>query len=147
MGRHCAVSEASERTRHQVRLGLPAEAEWEYACKAGGAQEAGLGAIAWYRANSGDQTQPVATNEPNAWGLYDMHGNVAEWVQDWYSPDYYENSPAANPKGPEAGPETGSAHTASFAAVAGTIPPRTAGQRFAVSIFPSAASIISAFAS
>jgi len=93
-------------TRHVWRL--PTEAEWEYACRAGGQSEVGLEAIAWYKANSGDQTQPVATKEPNAWGLYDMHGNVAEWVQDWYSPDYYENSPAADPKGPEAAPETGS---------------------------------------
>ena len=87
---------------------LPTEAEWEYACRAGGEREPGLGAIAWYKANSGDRTQPVATKEPNAWGLHDMQGNVAEWVQDWYSPDYYEDSPAADPKGPEAGPETGS---------------------------------------
>ena len=93
-------------TRHAWRL--PTEAEWEYACKAGGTQEAGIGAIAWYKANSGDQTQPVATKEANAWGLHDMQGNVAEWVQDWYSPDYYENSPAVDPKGPEAAPETGS---------------------------------------
>jgi len=93
-------------TRHAWRL--PTEAEWEYACKAGGTQEARIGANAWYKANSDDQTQPVATKEPNAWGLYDMHGNVAEWVQDWYSPDYYENSPAVDPKGPEAAPETGS---------------------------------------
>jgi formylglycine-generating enzyme required for sulfatase activity len=93
-------------TRHAWRL--PTEAEWEYACKAGGTQEAGIEAIAWYKANSDDQTQPVATKEPNAWGLYDMHGNVAEWVHDWYSPDYYENSSAVDPKGPEAAPETGS---------------------------------------
>ena len=92
-------------TRHAWRL--PTEAEWEYACKAGGEPETGLGATAWYKANSGDQTQPVATKTPNGWGLYDMQGNVAEWVQDWYSPDFYENSPAADPKGPE-GPETGS---------------------------------------
>jgi formylglycine-generating enzyme required for sulfatase activity len=93
-------------TGHAWRL--PTEAEWEYACRAGGEQGAGLAAIAWYKANSGDQTQPVATKEPNAWGLHDMQGNVAEWVQDWYSPNYYENSPGADPKGPEAGPETGS---------------------------------------
>jgi formylglycine-generating enzyme required for sulfatase activity len=87
-------------TTHAWRL--PTEAEWEYACRAGGDQTSGLGVSAWYKANSGDQTQPVATKEPNAWGLHDMQGNVAEWVQDWYSPDYYEDSPAADPQGPEA---------------------------------------------
>jgi len=86
---------------------LPTEAEWEYACRAGRAEEAGLGTTAWYKANSDDHTQPVATKDPTAWGLYDMQGNVAEWVQDWYSADYYENSPPADPKGPT-GPEAGS---------------------------------------
>ncbi|MEO8596717.1 MAG: formylglycine-generating enzyme family protein [Candidatus Solibacter sp.] len=86
--------------RHAWRL--PTEAEWEYACRAGGTQEASVGAVAWYKANSEDRTQPVGTKEPNAWGLYDMHGNVAEWVQDWYSPDY-EGSPAVDPKGTETG--------------------------------------------
>jgi formylglycine-generating enzyme required for sulfatase activity len=87
---------------------LPTEAEWEYACKAGRPEQVGLSSSAWYKANSGDQTHPVATKEPNAWGLYDTQGNVAEWVQDWYSADYYENSPPADPKGPAAAPESGS---------------------------------------
>jgi formylglycine-generating enzyme required for sulfatase activity len=82
---------------------LPTEAEWEYACRAGSAKERDLAETAWYKGNSGDQTHPVATKLPNAWGLYDMQGNVLEWVHDWYSPDYYENSPATDPKGPENG--------------------------------------------
>jgi formylglycine-generating enzyme required for sulfatase activity len=79
---------------------LPTESEWEYACRAGAANEPDLADTAWYKGNSGEQTHPVATKTPNAWGLYDMHGNVMEWVHDWYSQDYYENSPATDPKGP-----------------------------------------------
>jgi len=82
---------------------LPTEAEWEYASKAGDAHEASLGMSAWYKANSGEQTHPVGTKQPNAWGLYDIQGNLAEWVQDWYSPEYYGNSPDVDPKGPETG--------------------------------------------
>ena len=96
----------ARQTEHLYRL--PTEAEWEYACKAGGPDESRLSDIAWYKQNSEEQTQIIGTKKPNAWGLYDMHGNVSEWVQDWYSQDYYENSPAADPHGPEFGPETGS---------------------------------------
>jgi formylglycine-generating enzyme required for sulfatase activity len=69
---------------------LPTDAEWEYACRAGstGDLAGDLSALAWYKANSGGSTQPVATKAPNAWGLYDMHGNVCEWVQDYYSQLY-----------------------------------------------------------
>jgi formylglycine-generating enzyme required for sulfatase activity len=49
------------------------------------------------------ETHPVATKSPNAWGIYDMRGNVAEWVQDFYDPNYYSNSPATDPKGPGSG--------------------------------------------
>lgn len=86
-------------SQHQYRL--PTEAEWEYACRAGSAgdQTGSLDALAWYKANSAAQTRPVGQKQPNAWGLYDMQGNVWEWVQDWYAPDYYKRSPATDPPG------------------------------------------------
>ncbi len=85
---------------------LPTEAEWEYACRAGAAGRfAGTGKLddmGWYEANSEGQTQPVATKKPNAWGLYDMHGNVSEWCSDYYSPDYPEVM-VTDPAGPTEG--------------------------------------------
>jgi formylglycine-generating enzyme required for sulfatase activity len=88
---------------HSYRL--PTEAEWEYACKAGGGGDdaASLAAKAWYKVNSSDLTHTVGQQEANAWGLYDMQGNVAEWVQDWYGHDYYAESPTTDPPGPSAG--------------------------------------------
>jgi formylglycine-generating enzyme required for sulfatase activity len=77
----------SEKTGRDIRL--PSEAEWEYACRAGAAGEyAGrLDRIGWYLWNSETRTHPVAQKQPNAWGLYDMHGNVWEWVQDMWHTD------------------------------------------------------------
>jgi formylglycine-generating enzyme required for sulfatase activity len=76
---------------------LPTEAEWEYACRAGsstafyfGNEAADLSTYAWYWDNSDETFQPVGTRQPNAWGIYDMHGNVAEWTLDQYNPGFYE---------------------------------------------------------
>ena len=92
------------------RYRLPSEAEWEYAARAGtggtyffGDDEDELGLYAWYEDNAAGKTHHVAGKKPNPWGMYDMHGNVWEWVQDWYAQDYYQGSPANDPAGPSAG--------------------------------------------
>jgi formylglycine-generating enzyme required for sulfatase activity len=97
----------SRRTKQTVRL--PTEAEWEYACRAGsktafsfGDADEGLGEYAWYIANSDLKTHPVALKKPNAWGLYDMHGNVLEWCADWYT-GLYPNEAVTDPRGPVSG--------------------------------------------
>ena len=97
---------------------LPTEAEWEYACRAGAATPFHFGgSLSSAQANfNGNhpyggaakgpylkRTAPVGSYPPNAWGLFDMHGNVGEWCGDWYDPDYYKNSPKEDPKGPAQG--------------------------------------------
>ena len=88
---------------------LPTEAQWEYACRAGstskfcfGDDENQLGEYAWYGKNSGGEAHPVGKKKPNAFGLYDMCGNVWEWCADYWT-DYYAKSPADDPRGPTTG--------------------------------------------
>lgn len=86
-----------------AKFRLPYEAEWEYACRAGTA-EAYAGdrdAMTWHSGNSGRTTHPVASKEPNAWGLYDMHGHILEMCQDWFVEDISEYT--KDPKGPKKG--------------------------------------------
>ena len=99
---------------------LPTEAEWEYSCRAGttGEYAGNLDEMAWYYNNAGDRilneewtqeklksnnnrTHKVGTKQPNSWGLYDMHGNVFEWVEDWYSK--YPSEAKTDSRGPIAG--------------------------------------------
>ncbi len=102
----------SKKTGKKYRL--PTEAEWEYACRAGSSSVFGFGDdpgrladFAWYKPNSDGEPHEVAKKKPNAWGLYDMLGNVREWVYDFYSAKAYaeaaKSDPAVNPKGPETG--------------------------------------------
>jgi sulfatase modifying factor 1 len=102
----------SEKTGKQYRL--PTEAEWEYASRAGSTSAFGVGDdpekvkdYAWYDDNADSETSQIGKKKPNAWGLYDMSGNVREWVYDFYSPMAYKEAakqtPAVNPKGPKTG--------------------------------------------
>jgi len=88
---------------------LPTEAEWEYACRAGTTTAYSFGddefhielvSYAWYNELSDDTLHEVATLKPNPWGLFDMHGNVVEWCEDWYTESL---SGGNDPKGPSAG--------------------------------------------
>jgi formylglycine-generating enzyme required for sulfatase activity len=92
------------------RFALPTEAQREYACRAGsstawvcGNGDEHLGDYAWYGANAGGATHRVGTKRPNAWGLYDMAGNVAEWCSDAYAKHTYTEAAVTDPTGPGAG--------------------------------------------
>jgi len=98
--------------RGEGTYSLPTEAQWEYAARAGSITafyngeitetgneyDPNLDAIGWYHYNSGLETNPVAQKTPNAWGLYDMSGNIMEWCQDWYGS--YSSSAVTDPTGP-----------------------------------------------
>jgi len=91
------------------KISLPTEAQWEYACRAGagtrwnfGDRADAMGEYAWIRQNSGGTTHPVGQKKPNAFGIYDLYGNVAEWCTDWYA-NPYPKGEVTNPTGPPSG--------------------------------------------
>ena len=85
---------------------LPTEAEWEYAARAGGdastelAQGDKLRQLEWFAGNADGKTHPVGQKKPNRWGIFDLGGNVSEWCEDVYDPNYYKQSPTDDPHGP-----------------------------------------------
>ena len=97
------LERAAGRLPPDYEYALPTEAQWEYAARAGttGRFAGPIDELAWHLGNSGGSTHPVARKKPNAWGLYDMHGNVQEWCGDWYAG--YPGGRAADPAGPASG--------------------------------------------
>lgn len=94
-------------SRTGLAFNLPTEAQWEYACRAGTTTtysygESANGKYMWCRSNSSSQTHDVGTTLPNGWGLYDMHGNVAEWCHDWWA-WHSSLSGGTDPTGPSSG--------------------------------------------
>lgn len=121
------LSAITEERSAQRAYRLPLEAKWEYACRGGTATACYFGKTpsrmrnlrdvndhAWWgafeismvpitRCHIETNPHPGGQKKPNAWGLYDMYGNVEEWCQDWYGPEYYDNAPLEDPPGPSAG--------------------------------------------
>jgi formylglycine-generating enzyme required for sulfatase activity len=103
------IKDLNQKTGRDFRL--PTEAEWEYAARSGGQREKWSGSnnesdldnYAWHNNNSDRDTHPVGQKRPNRLGLYDMTGNVWEWVGDWYDSSYYKESTRSNPGGPGRG--------------------------------------------
>ena len=106
---YCATITLREREAGRLPAGyeyrLPSEGEWEYACRAGATNLYGFGddasvaeQFAWTAENSDAATHPVGLKRPNAWGLFDTHGNVWEWCSDWFEP--YPAAPLTDPVGP-----------------------------------------------
>jgi formylglycine-generating enzyme required for sulfatase activity len=96
--------------REHKTYALPTEAQWEYGCRAGSATTYYFGDdakelehYAWYLVNAESKAHPVGQLKPNAWGLFDMHGNAWQWTADWFAPDYYLKSPENDPPGAAAG--------------------------------------------
>jgi serine/threonine protein kinase/formylglycine-generating enzyme required for sulfatase activity len=113
------LSELPEEKAAERCYRLPSDAQWEYACRAGSTgrysfssgdpavpkehDESALSDYGWSSNNSAGMTHAVGLKQANAWGLYDVHGNVWEWCQDWYDKDYYTQSPLENPGGAATG--------------------------------------------
>lgn len=119
---------------------LPTEAEWEYAARGGStaARYGPLDEVAWYDKNSGGGAHPAGEKRANGFGLFDMLGNVWEWVNDWYDENYYQSSPTQDPWGPPA------VRIAFFAAGRGTAMPGTCAYPSASGSHPTSATSASA---